>query len=150
MEPIDARSDARTKTIDGSAADVFAAMCDPARFARWWGPDCFTSTIHEFQFYPGGRWLLTLHGPDGKDYPNEYRLVRIQEGRLIEIDHPSEDHHFVLKIELLENGKDTVVAWQQTFDTVDEYLRLADFLAQANEQVLERLSAEVRRASSAV
>ncbi len=149
MEPVEARSDARTKTIEASNADVFAAICDPARVARWWGPDGFTSTIHEFQFRPGGEWHLTLHGPDGSSHPNEYRLLRIEPDRLVEMDHPSDDHHFTLRIELLQQGANTVVAWTQTFDTVDAYQQLASFLAQANEQVLARLSAEARRPSSA-
>ena len=150
METSDARSDTRAKTIEARAADVFAALCDPLRVARWWGPDGFSSTVHEFQLQPGGRWHLTLHGPDGTDYPNGYRLIRFETDRLLELDHPSNDHHFVLTIELLPQGKNTVVLWQQTFDTIEAYQLLAEFLAQANEQVLERLSVEVRRRSSSV
>lgn len=149
MEPVDNRSDVRTKTIEASTAEVFAAICDPVRVARWWGPNGFTSTVHEFQFYLGGRWQLTLHGPDGSNYPNEYCMLDIQQDRLVEIDHPSDDHHFILRIELIQQGKDTVVEWKQTFDTVDAYLQLASFLAQANEQVLERLAAETCKPSSA-
>lgn len=150
MEAVEARSDTRNKTIEASAADVFAALRDPERVSRWWGPDGFTSTVHAFQLHPGGRWHLTLHGPDGTDYPNEYRLIRLEADRLMELDHPSESHHFILTIELLPQGQNTVVLWQQTFDTIGEYQLLAEFLAQANEQVLERLSAEVRRRSSSV
>ncbi len=142
MEPADARSDTRTKTIEASAAKVFAAMCDPVRISRWWGPDGFSSTVHAFELRPGGRWCMTLHGPDGSDYPNEYRLLRFEADRLMELDHPSDDHHFILRIELVQQGPDTVVLWQQTFDTIEAYQRLAGFLAQANEQVLERLSEE--------
>lgn len=145
MDPIDARCDARTKTIEARADQVFAALCDVDRIARWWGPHGFTSTFHQFEFRPGGRWRLTLHGPDGQDHPNEYRLLRIEADRLLEIDHPSADHHFNLTIELQPRGQGTVVAWRQTFDTVDEYRPLADFLAQANDQVLQRLRAEVLR-----
>lgn len=70
MEPIETRSDARRSVLAASPSQVFAAMSEPARLARWWGPHGFASTIHEFEFKPGGRWLLTMHGPDGKDYPN--------------------------------------------------------------------------------
>ena len=37
---------------------VFAAF-EEERLARWWGPDGFTNTFHEFSFTPGGRWSLT-------------------------------------------------------------------------------------------
>ena len=55
--------------------------------ARWWGPVGFSSTIHAFDFQPGGDWRLTLHGPDGTDYPNHNRFARIEPDRLLVIDH---------------------------------------------------------------
>ena len=81
--------------VAATPAQVFAAMSDPERVARWWGPDGFTNTIHRFDFRPGGTWLLTMHGPDGKDYPNESRFTRLSSGELFEIEHHT-GHHFVL------------------------------------------------------
>ena len=141
----DARSDRRSRVIAASPAEVYAALCDQVRLARWWGPDGFTSSVHVFEFCPGGSWRLTLHGPDGSDYPNEYRVLGLEPNRWVELDHPSNDHHFILRIELEQRGRDTVVHWRQTLDSVEAYQGLADFLAQANEQVLARLSAEVMR-----
>jgi len=145
MEPIHERSDARTQSIAAKPAEVFAAMRAPSRVARWWGPAGFTSTIRVFEFRPGGRWRFTLHGPDGTDYPNENRFVRIERDRLLEIDHISDDHHFVLTIELEAQGASTLVEWRQTFDTVEHYRRVLPIVAVANDQNLERLAAEVRR-----
>jgi uncharacterized protein YndB with AHSA1/START domain len=147
MESVEARSDSRTKAIAAPAAEVFAAMSDPARVARWWGPAGFRNTIHEFDFRPDGRWTLTMHGPDGTDYPNESRFTRVEPGRIFEIEHLS-GHHFILTIELTEDGPNTRVSWRQTFDSVEHYRRLAEFVAVANEQNLERLAAEVRRDQS--
>lgn len=148
MEPIERRSDSRSRLIHATAAEVFAAMSDAARIARWWGPAGFTNTIHAFEFHAGGKWLLTMHGPDGKDYPNESRFTRIVPGRTFEIEHLS-GHHFVLTIELQEQGADTLVHWRQTFDTAEHYGRIAQFVAGANEQNLDRLVAEVERGKRA-
>lgn len=142
MEPIESRSDTRHRIIPSRLSEVFAAMSDPARVARWWGPAGFTNTMHEFEFAPGGRWLLTMHGPDGTSYPNESRFTRIVADRLFEIEHLS-GHHFVLTIELHPHAGGTEVRWRQTFDTVEHYGRLAQFVACANEQNLERLAGEV-------
>ena len=147
MEPIESRSDSRSKLLAASPSEVFAAMNDPGRIARWWGPAGFTNTIHEFEFYPGGRWLLTMHGPDGKDYPNESRFTRIEADKVFEIEHFS-GHHFLLHIELLPKGDGTDVNWRQTFDTVEHFQRIAQFVATANQQNLERLAAEVQRGKS--
>jgi len=145
MNCVAMRSDSRSKEIAATPADVFAAMRAPSRVARWWGPAGFTSTIRVFEFRPGGRWRFTLHGPDGTDYPNENRFARIERDRLLEIEHISNDHHFVLTIELEAQATKTLVKWRQTFDTVEHYERVLPVVSVANEQNLERLAAEVQR-----
>lgn len=143
MEPTDTRSDSRQRLIAASPSAVFAAMRDPARVARWWGPAGFTNTMHRFEFEPGGKWLLTMHAPDGKQYPNESRFTRIEADRLVEIEHLS-GHHFFLTLELVPADGGTEVRWRQTFDTAAHYAEIAEFVASANEQNLDRLAAEVR------
>ena len=139
-------SDSRSKSILATPEQIFAAFSDPARLARWWGPDGFRSTIHQFEFFEGGTLRLTLHAPDGANYENLYQLRRITPYRLIEIDHPAPDHDFVLNLEFVEQGAVTVVHWHQRFAHSEQYTSIAEFLAQANEQVLTRLEAEVLRA----
>lgn len=145
-EPADQRSDTRQHFVAATPAQVFAALSDPQRVARWWGPAGFSSTIHLFEFRPGGRWLLTMHGPDGQDYPNESRFTRIEPARAIEIEHLS-GHHFTLAIELEAHDGGTRVHWCQTFDTIEHYRRIAAFVATANEQNLVRLAQEVLAAA---
>jgi uncharacterized protein YndB with AHSA1/START domain len=144
---VQSRSDSRSKLLSASPSEVFAAMSDPARVARWWGPAGFTNSIDLFDFRPGGKWLLTMHGPDGKDYPNESRFARIETDKVFEIEHLS-GHHFVLTLELKPNVGGTEVKWRQTFDTVENYQSVAEFVAIANEQNLERLVTEVQRGSA--
>ena len=144
MEPIESRSDSRSRRLAASVPAVFAAMSDPARVARWWGPTGFTSTIHRFEFEPGGQWLLTMHGPDGKDHPNESRFTRVVVDHVVEFEHLSRPH-FVLTLELAPRGDGTEVSWRQTFDTARDFERVAQFVAVANAQNLDRLAAEVDR-----
>lgn len=144
MEAIETRSDSRRRLIAASPSEVFAAMSDAARVARWWGPAGFTNTMEQFDFRPGGKWLLTMHGPGGKDYPNESRFTRIVADQLFEIEHLN-GHHFLLTMELVPVQGGTELRWRQTFDTVEHYERIAQFVATANEQNLDRLAAEVLR-----
>ena len=120
MEPVESRSDVRHRLIAASPARVFAAMSDPERVARWWGPAGFTNTIHQYEFVEGGTWLLTMHGPDGRNYPNESRFTRIVRDQLFEIEHLN-GHHFLLTLELHPQGEGTDVTWRQTFDTIEHY-----------------------------
>lgn len=146
-EPVEQRSDVRSRRIEATPAQVFSAMSEAERVARWWGPAGFSSTVHQFDFRHGGDWRLTLHGPDGADYPNHNRFTRIEPDHLLVIDHPSTDHHFVLTLELVPEAGGTRVHWCQTFDTVAHHASLADFVATANEQNLDRLAAEVARST---
>ena len=148
MEPVESRSDIRTTFIPAGPAQVFAALRDPARVAKWWGPAGFTNTIHTYEFVPGGSWLLTMHGPDGKDYPNESRFSRIVADQLFEIEHLN-GHRFLLNLELQPHAEGTTVPWRQMFDTAEHYNKLAEFVAAANEQNLERLATEVLQGESA-
>ena len=148
MESIASRSDTRSLLLDAGPHQVFAAISDPARIARWWGPDGFTNTIHAFEFVEGGKWVLTMHGPDGKDYPNESRFARITPDQCVVIEHFS-GHHFFLTLALEARGQGTLVKWQQTFDTREHYERIASFVATANQQNLARLTVEVRRGEDA-
>jgi uncharacterized protein YndB with AHSA1/START domain len=142
MEPVEIRSDIRNKFFAASPAQLFAAMRDPNRISKWWGPDGFTNTIQTYEFVQGGSWQLTMHGPDGTDYPTENRFVRIVQDQLFEIEHLN-GHHFVLTLELVPHGEGTEVRWRQTFDTAEQYKQVAEFVAAANEQNLGRLAAEV-------
>lgn len=144
MDAPEPRSDSRARLIAAPRREVFAALSDPARVARWWGPAGFRNTIHRFQFEPGGAWQLTMHGPDGADYPNESRFLRVVPDELFEIEHLT-GHHFVLTIGLADDAGGTLVSWRQTFDSAAHYRDLAAFVAAANEQNLDRLAAEVER-----
>ena len=49
---------------------VFEVFTDVRHAAQWWGPEGFSTSTHEADVRPGGRWRFIMHGPDGTDYPN--------------------------------------------------------------------------------
>ncbi len=59
-----------TRIYDAPLSTVWEAYTDPAQAAKWWGPRGFTLTTHSKDLRVGGTWDYTMHGPDGKDYPN--------------------------------------------------------------------------------
>lgn len=138
------RTSMTQRLLPHSREAVFAAIADPARIGRWWGPNGFTSTIDEFDFREGGYWRFTLHGPDGSNYPNENRFDVIERPVRVVIEHldPGGTHHFLLSLELIERGpggEQTLLRWAQTFDTEAHYEKVRDFVDVANEQNLDRL-----------
>jgi len=144
-ESVSSREVVHSRRIAADPGRVFDAISDPRRLARWWGPNGFSSTFHTFEFRRGGKWTLTLHGPDGTDYPNENVFVEIVPQRLVIIEHVAEDHHFVLTITLEPEGNGTLVRWEQVFDTAAHKDDVATIVLGANEQNLDRLEAEAIR-----
>ena len=66
-----------TRIFAAPRALVFSLWTDPHHITQWWGPNGFTTTIHEMDVRPGGVWRFVMHGPDGVDYQNKiiYREV---------------------------------------------------------------------------
>ncbi len=125
------------------ADTVYAAFADPACLAAWWGPDGFTNTFHAFEFTPGGRWDYTMHGPDGRDYPNRSVFAALDPGRRVVIEHVNAPL-FTLTLTLGEAEGGTDVHWHQDFHdpAVAEALRAV--CVPSNEQNLDRLHAALR------
>lgn len=134
-----------SRNIPASAEELFATFTDATRLARWWGPAGFTNTIERCEFVPGGTWVYVMHGPDGRDYPNESRFAEIVPNRRVVVDHVAAPH-FRLTISLtpLEGGG-TRVGWLQVFEDPQVAEAIAHIVVPANEQNLERLEAEVLR-----
>jgi uncharacterized protein YndB with AHSA1/START domain len=131
-----------SRTFAASPAAVFAAFAAPDRLARWWGPDGFRNTIEVFEFEPGGRWRLTMHGPDGSDHPNEATFLAIEPARAVVIRHTSEPR-FQLTIGLEAIASGTLVTWEQAFDSPEVAAAVRHIVEPANEQNLSRWQAEV-------
>lgn len=130
------------RDIPASQEQVFAAFTDPQRLARWWGPAGFTNTFNVFEFKPGGRWSLVMHGPDGKSYPNENLFAEIEPPARVVVQHPSEPK-YRLTITLAPSERGTTVSWEQVFESAEIASRIEHIVVPANDQNLERLSFEV-------
>jgi uncharacterized protein YndB with AHSA1/START domain len=70
-----------TRLLDAPVAPVWRAFTESAQVVQWWGPVGFSTTTREMHVRTGGRGLHTMHGPDGRDYPNRivYTMVVPQE-----------------------------------------------------------------------
>lgn len=131
-----------SRELPSSPESVFAAIQDPVRLARWWGPDGFTNTFHTFEFRQGGPWLFTMHGPDGTDYPNQSEFLEIVPHSLVRIKHVNLPH-FELSMTLEPSATGTLVSWVGIFENREFAENMRQFLEAANEQNLDRLAHEV-------
>ena len=132
-----------SREIPATPASVFSAIQDPERLARWWGPAGFTNTFDTFEFRPGGRWLFTMHGPDGTDYPNQSEFLEIVPGSRVRLKHVNVPL-FELSITLEPSASGgTLLSWVGVFENRAFAEKMRDFLQTANEQNLDRLTGEI-------
>lgn len=117
---------------------AFRAWTTPDLLARWWGPEGFTNTFHECDMRPGGTWRLTMHGPNGVDYPNLSVFVEIVPSERIVLDHLS-GHEFrvVATFEGLDESR-TRVTFRQQFKLKEEFEEAKTYCIEANEQNFDR------------
>jgi uncharacterized protein YndB with AHSA1/START domain len=128
-----------------SPEKVYAAFADPARLARWWGPTGFTNTVEKLDLRPGGEYSITMHGPDGKDYPNESVFVEVEPARRVVYDHLRPMHRFLMTQTYEEIENQTQLTWRMRFESAEECERVRQFVVPANEQNFDRLAEELRR-----
>lgn len=128
--------------LHADPAAVFAAIADPVRLARWWGPSGFVNRFAVFEFQPGGKWVFDMIGPDGKVYPNESVFACIEADRKVVIRHACQPF-FTLSITLESVPGGTRLHWEQVFDDAAVADAVRHIVVPANEQNLDRLSAEL-------
>lgn len=136
--------------IGASPEAIWNAWRDPERLAKWWGPAGFGSTVEELDLREGGAFRVTMHGPDGVDYPNTYIFDQVMPPkRLIYTNTGSEQ--FGLKpfqsvVDLVDDGTNTRVTLKMRFATQEEKDKHVNVFhaVEGSRELLERLSEQSR------
>lgn len=135
-----------TRVVDAPRERVWRAWTDRAQVAQWWGPNGFTSTIHEMDLRPGGVWQFVMHGPDGVDYKNNSIFEEIVRPERLVYTHVS-GPKFQATATFDEHGGKTTVTTRMLFDTAAERDRTVKVFGavEGARQTLERLNQHVAR-----
>jgi len=96
---------------------MWEVWTNPDHIINWWGPDGFSNTIHEIDFKEGGEWRMTMHGPDGANYPNRSIFKEIIPLKKIVYEHFNP--HFITTVLFEPVGDETQINWSMLFDTAD-------------------------------
>lgn len=76
-----------SRVYNAPARMVWKAWTDEAQVVKWWGPRGFSITTKSKDLRPGGKWVYTMHGPDGTDYPNLTTYHEVVENKRLVYDH---------------------------------------------------------------
>lgn len=133
-----------SRVLNFPVEKVYRAFADQTHLKNWWGPEGFTNTIHEFDLQPGGKWILTMHGPEKGNYENSSVFKIIQPLHLItwtRISQPFFDME--IAFEKLDNSK-TRISFRMIFKTAEECEKIKKFAGPKNEENFDRLELEIR------
>lgn len=136
-----------SRILNAPVATVYEAFANPLHLKNWWGPEGFTNTIHEFDLQPGGKWILTMHGPDKGHYENSsvFKVVEpLHRIAWTRISQPLFDME--VGFEKLSDST-TKIAFRMIFGTAEECNKIKKFALPKNEENFDRLEDEMLKIS---
>src|SRR4051812_38493112 len=75
------------RVLDFPRELVFKAWTEKEHFARWFGPNGFTTTVREADVRVGGMMRFELRAPDGKCWDSRIAFLEIKRPELLVYDH---------------------------------------------------------------
>ncbi|MCW3104158.1 MAG: ATPase [Bacteroidetes bacterium] len=132
-----------TRILNSPVEKVYNAFADPVRLKNWWGPNGFTNTIHEFDLQPGGKWILTMHGPEKGNYENSSVFKVVKPNELVSWKRVSQPlFDMEIAFEKVDEAK-TRISFRMMFETAEECNKIRPFAEPKNEENFDRLEKEI-------
>ena len=134
-----------TRLLHAPVAIVYQAFANPNHLQHWWGPEGFTNTIHEFDLRPGGKWILTMHGPDKGHYENASVFEEVIPNERVSWQRHSQPL-FAMAIEFeKKEPSQTLISFPMLFETEEECNKIRRFAEPKNEENFDRLEREIAK-----
>jgi uncharacterized protein YndB with AHSA1/START domain len=123
---------------------VYEAFSNPAHLQKWWGPNGFTNTFHEFDLRPEGKWILTMHGPEKGNYENSSVFKSVEPYKSIRWQRISKPL-FEMEVEFKKlSDSETEISFRMIFETEEECNKIKNFAGPKNEENFDRLELEIQ------
>lgn len=122
------------RVYDAPVKLVWDAWTDPKQVSKWWGPRGFTITTKSKDLRPGGKWIYTMHGPDGTDYPNMTTYHEVEKYSRLVYDHGGNEESpklFTVTVTFKEEMGKTIMNMIMAFDTAEIRKEMGKFIKQA-------------------
>jgi uncharacterized protein YndB with AHSA1/START domain len=134
-----------TRILNAPVEEVYKVFDNPSRLKNWWGPNGFTNTIHEFDLKPGGKWILTMHGPEKGNYENSSVFKIVKPNEFVSWKRVSKPlFDMEIAIEKIADSK-TKISFRMIFETVEECNKIRPFAEPKNEENFDRLEKEIMK-----
>lgn len=123
------------RIYDAPAKLVWEAYTDPKHASKWWGPRGFTLTTKSKDLRPGGKWIYTMHGPDGTDYPNIATYHVVEPYKKLVYDHGGNEERprlFTVTVTFEEKKGKTTMDMIMALDTPEAAKEIRKHIKAAN------------------
>ncbi len=128
-----------TRILKAPVKRVYEAFANPEQLKIWWGPEGFTNTIHEFDLQPGGKWTLTMHGPEKGNYENASVFREVLPNQRVSWTRQSQPlFDMEISFEKIDNTN-TEIIFRMTFRTEQECQKIRKFVEPNNQENFDRL-----------
>ena len=111
-----------SRIINAPRELVFEVWTDPKHIENWWGPNGFTSKVHEMNVVPGGTWKLTMDGM-GMSFPNEIKFLEVVKPERLVYTHGSGEENnpraFHVTITFDKQGGKTLLTMRSLFGSAE-------------------------------
>ena len=132
-----------SRIVNAPLPIAYQAFANPLHLKKWWGPAGFTNTFHEFDLRPGGKWILTMHGPEKGNYENSSIFKIVEPLKLISWTRVSQPlFDMEVEFETISNST-TRISFRMIFDTAEECEKIKRFAGPKNEENFDRLEREL-------
>lgn len=124
-----------TRVYEAPVKLVWEAWTDLKHVEKWWGPRGFTITTKSKELRPGGKWIYTMHGPDGTDYPNITTYHEVVKYEKLVYDHGAnekQDKLFTVTVTFKEEKGRTVMSMTMALPGAEEAKAAKQFIKKAN------------------
>jgi Activator of Hsp90 ATPase homolog 1-like protein len=134
-----------SRKLNAPVEIVYQAFANPEHLKEWWGPEGFTNTIHEFALQPGGKWILTMHGPEQGNYENSSVFQVVEANKRVAWKRVSKPL-FDMEIGFTQlSDSTTEISFRMIFDTAEECAKIRPYAEPKNEENFDRLEKELLR-----
>ena len=136
-----------TRIFDAPRELVWEAYTDPRQVVQWWGPKGFTNTFYEMDVRPGGLWRLTMHGPDGVNYPNRIEFIEVSKPARLVYHHGDEvnPHMFHVTTNFIAEGPRTKIVSHMRFRTAAECAATKGHAVDGHSSTMDRLGEQLAK-----
>ncbi|MCB9222553.1 MAG: SRPBCC domain-containing protein [Crocinitomicaceae bacterium] len=140
-----------TRTFNAASNLVWEAWSKVELLENWFGPFGFSITTQHFAFEENGSWKFIMHGPDGTDFPNHIKFLKIVPIQMIEYKHVDDEDReaisFSVTVSFESKGESTILTMKHVFKTIEQLQYVAEHYGaiEGGQQTLARLATLVEK-----